>query len=274
MKKYLMDLKVVENIRLHPKYCLIKLTAGKPLPEMVPGQFVQIRVDGSPQTFLRRPISINYVDKKANELWLLVQMIGEGTRRMAEYQPGEIVNIMLPLGNGFSIPQNSSGSSSYVLRDNLSQKPTFSTLLIGGGVGTAPMLYLGETLKSIGFEPEFLLGARTKDDVMQLADFEKIGTVHITTEDGSMGETGFVTNHSVLMGKKIDMIYTCGPKPMMVAVAKYAKETGIPCEVSLENMMACGIGACLCCVENTVKGNVCVCTEGPVFNINQLTWQI
>ena len=259
MKKYLMDLRVVENIRLHPKYCLIKLTADKPLPEMVPGQFVQIRVDGSPQTFLRRPISINYVDKKTNELWLLVQMIGEGTKRMAEYQPGDTMNVMLPLGNGFSL---------------LTFNSSLFTLLIGGGVGTAPMLYLGETLKSIGFEPEFLLGARSKEDVMQLADFEKIGAVHITTEDGSMGENGFVINHSVLRERKIDMIYTCGPKPMMVAVAKYAKESGIPCEVSLENMMACGIGACLCCVENTVKGNVCVCTEGPVFNINQLTWQI
>ena len=261
MKKYLIDLKVVENIRLHTKYCLIKLTADKPLPEMVPGQFVQVRVDGSPQTFLRRPISINYVDKKANELWLLVQMIGEGTKRMAEYQPGDTMNIMLPLGNGFSIPFLTFNSSLLIL-------------LVGGGVGTAPMLYLGETLKSIGFEPEFLLGARSKDDIMQLADFEKIGAVHITTEDGTMGEKGFVTNHSALKDRKIDMIYTCGPKPMMMAVAKYAKESGIQCEVSLENMMACGIGACLCCVENTVKGNVCVCTEGPVFNINQLTWQI
>ena len=250
---------MVENVRLHPKYCLLKLTAEKPLPEMVPGQFVQIRVDGSPQTFLRRPISINYVDKSANELWILVQLIGEGTRRMAEYRPGDIMNIMLPLGNGFSMPQ--SGGTSF-------------PLLVGGGVGTAPMLYLGETLKSIGYKPEFLLGARSKEDVMQLAEFEKIGTVHITTEDGSMGEKGFVTNHSVLTQKKIDCIYTCGPKPMMVAVAGYAKASGITCEVSLENMMACGIGACLCCVENTVKGNVCVCTEGPVFNINQLTWQI
>ena len=281
MKKYLMDLKVVANIRLHPKYCLIKLTADKQLPEMVPGQFVQVRVDGSPQTFLRRPISINYVDKKANELWLLVQMIGDGTRRMAEYQPGDTMNVMLPLGNGFSIPQVTTGSSSSAIGSNLNQRTSFSTfdssffiLLIGGGVGTAPMLYLGETLKSIGFEPEFLLGARKKDDVMQLADFEKIGTVHITTEDGSMGEKGFVTNHSVLKEKKIDRIYTCGPKPMMVAVAKYAKASGIQCEVSLENMMACGIGACLCCVENTVKGNVCVCTEGPVFDIDQLTWQL
>ena len=259
MRKYLMDLKVVENLRLHLNYCLLKLTSGRPLPEMIPGQFVQVRVDDSPQTFLRRPISINFVDKKTNVLWLLVQLVGDGTRRLSKYVSGETVNVMLPLGNGFSIPQTP-------VDDRL--------LLVGGGVGTAPMLYLGETLKSIGFKPEFLLGARTKDDIMQLDEFKKIGMVYITTEDGSMGECGFVTNHSILIDKKPDWLYACGPKPMMVAVAKYAKTYGIPCEVSLENMMACGIGACLCCVENTVKGNVCVCTEGPVFNINQLTWQI
>lgn len=259
MKKYVMDLKVVENVRLHPKYCLLKLTADKALPEMVPGQFVQVRVDGSSQTFLRRPISVHYVDKQANELWLLIQLVGEGTKRMAEYQSGDIMNVMLPLGNGFSVPQLPVDAS---------------VLLVGGGVGTAPMLYLGEMLKSLGFAPDFLLGARTKNDVMQLADFEKIGPVHITTEDGSMGTKGFVTNHPILDEKKYEQIYTCGPKPMMVAVAKYAKANGISCDVSLENMMACGIGACLCCVEQTVKGNVCVCTEGPVFNINQLTWQI
>ena len=258
MKKYIMDLKVVENKRLHPNYCLLKLTSDKTLPETVPGQFVQVRVDGSPNTFLRRPVSINYVHKKANELWLLIQLVGEGTRRLSAYEAGETLNVILPLGNGFSVPLSSGA------------KP----LLTGGGVGTAPLLYLGEMLKSIGFAPEFLLGARSKADLMQPDDFGKIGKVYVTTEDGSMGEKGFVTHHSILREKNWDIIYACGPKPMMLAVAKYAKTTGTACEVSLENTMACGIGACLCCVEQTVKGNVCVCTEGPVFNINQLTWQI
>ena len=95
----------------------------------------------------------------------------------------------------------------------------------------------------------------------------------ITTEDSSMGEKGFVTNHSVLT-EHFDRIYTCGPKPMMVAVARYAKENNIDCEVSLENMMACGLGACLCCVEKTTEGNLCVCKEGPVFNVKRLLWQI
>ena len=118
----------------------------------------------------------------------------------------------------------------------------------------------------------FLWGARTKHGVLQLDYFEAIGDVFVTTEDGSCGEKGFVTNHSLLQSQSFGMIYTCGPKPMMKAVAEYAKKTNTPCEVSLENTMACGLGACLCCVEHTTEGNVCVCTEGPVFNINRLTW--
>ena len=95
MKKYMLDMKVTENCSLHKNYCLLKLTSDQILPEMLPGQFVQVRVDNSPTTFLRRPISINYVDRATNELWLLVQLVGDGTRRMAEYKPGDVVNIML-----------------------------------------------------------------------------------------------------------------------------------------------------------------------------------
>ena len=95
----------------------------------------------------------------------------------------------------------------------------------------------------------------------------------VTTEDATLGEKGFVTNHSVL-SDDFDKIYTCGPTPMMKAVARYANEKGIDCEASLENMMACGLGACLCCVEKTTEGNLCVCKEGPVFNIKRLLWQI
>lgn len=257
MKKYMLDMKVTENCSLHKNYCLLKLTSDQILPEMLPGQFVQVRVDNSPTTFLRRPISINYVDRATNELWLLVQLVGDGTRRMAEYKPGDVVNIMLPLGNGFTQPADKE------------QK----LLLIGGGVGTAPMLYLGSILKKAGYAPTFLLGARSKEDVLQLEQFEQFGTVYVTTEDGSLGEKGYVTNHSILKDVHFDRIYTCGPKPMMVAVAKYAHANSIICEVSLENTMACGIGACLCCVEKTKdEHHVCACTEGPVFNIENLTW--
>ena len=258
MKKFILDLTVTENLKLHANYALLKLASQSPLPEMLPGQFAEIRVDGSPTTFLRRPISINYVDRQRNEVWFLIQLVGDGTRRLAEVANGEIINVVLPLGNGFTMPEN----------------PSDKLLLVGGGVGTAPMLYLGEQLAKSGNKPTFLLGARTDKDLLQLDEFAAYGEVYTTTEDGSHGEKGYVTQHSILDKVKFEQIYTCGPKPMMMAVAKYAKSNNINCEVSLENRMACGVGACLCCVENTDEGHLCVCKEGPVFNINKLLWQI
>ena len=105
MKKYLLDLRVKSVEQIHQRYVLIKLTDEKPLPEMLPGQFVEIRVDGSPNTFLRRPISINFVDTEANELWLLVAAVGDGTRKLAQLKPGDMLNCLLPLGNGFTMPK-------------------------------------------------------------------------------------------------------------------------------------------------------------------------
>lgn len=258
MKKYVLDLTVTDNQRLHSHYVLLKLTAQGPLPPMLPGQFAEIRVDGSPTTFLRRPISIHFVDAERNELWFLIQLVGDGTRRLSEARPGDLINVVLPLGNGFSMPD----------------QPSDKLLLVGGGVGTAPMLYLGQQLALRGSRPSFLLGARSKDDLLQLEQFAAYGNVYTTTEDGTHGEQGYVTQHSLLHQQTFEKIYACGPKPMMMAVARYAKAKGIACEVSLENKMACGVGACLCCVENTVEGHLCVCKEGPVFNINQLLWQI
>ncbi|MCB9017249.1 MAG: dihydroorotate dehydrogenase electron transfer subunit [Prevotellaceae bacterium] len=258
MRKYLLDLTVSSNEKLSGNYILMKLTSEEKLPEMLPGQFAEVRVDGSPSTFLRRPISIHYVDRNTNELWFLIQLVGDGTRKLADLKKGDLLNVMLPLGNSFSMPTTE-------------QK---ELLLVGGGVGTAPMLMLGSVLKNLGFEPTFLLGARSKKDLLQLDKFEAYGNVFVTTEDATYGEKGFVTNHSILKQKKFDKIYTCGPTPMMKAVAAYASKNGIECEVSLENTMACGIGACLCCVTDTKEGHKCVCSDGPVFNIKDLKWQI
>lgn len=258
MKKYILDLTVNSVEALSDKHVLIKLTDDKPLPEMLPGQFVEVRVDNSPSTFLRRPISINNVDYDHNELWLLVAAVGDGTRQLQKLQKGDRLNCMLPLGNSFTMPTDC----------------TQKVLLVGGGVGVAPLLYFGKRIKAMGGEPMFLLGARSAKDVLERELFEQVGRVFITTEDGSEGEKGFVTNHSVLAQEHFDRISTCGPKPMMMAVARYAFKNDIECEVSLENKMACGVGACLCCVEKTVEGNKCVCKEGPVMNIKKLTWQI
>lgn len=258
MKKYCLDLALKSTEHINDKYVLLRLTNDEPLPEMVPGQFVEIKVDGSETTFLRRPISINNVDRENNELHLLVAAIGDGTRRLASLTEGTKVNIVLPLGNGFTMPVS----------------PDKKHLLVGGGVGVAPLLYLGKKIKEMGGEATFLLGARAVKDLLMIDEFKKYGRVFITTEDGSEGEKGFVTNHSVLQNESFDMISTCGPKPMMVAVARFAQKAGIECEVSLENKMACGVGACLCCVEDTVEGHVCVCKDGPVINIKKLKWQI
>jgi len=258
MKKYLLDLRVKSVEQIHERYVLIRLTNDKPLPTMVPGQFVEIRVDGSPATFLRRPISINFVDYQANELWLLVAAVGEGTKKLAQLQAGDLLNCLLPLGHGFTMPSS---------KDE-------RILLVGGGVGVAPLLYMGAKMKEMGCEPTFLLGARTAQDLLMLDYFKRYGRVCVTTEDGSEGEKGFVTNHSLLQKERFDRIATCGPTPMMKAVAAFARKADVECEVSLENLMACGLGACLCCVEKTTEGNLCVCKDGPVFNIRKLLWQV
>ena len=147
-------------------------------------------------------------------------------------------------------------------------------LLIGGGVGVAPLLFLGQEFAEHGIRPTFLFGGRTNDLILRKEEFQKYGDLFMTTEDGSAGEKGFVTNHSLLMDSEaFDRIYACGPTPMLKAVARWAKEHEMACEVSLEHKMACGIGACLCCVEDTAdQGNVCVCKEGPVFEIDRLKW--
>lgn len=258
LKKHIIDLRVVSREVLGERFVLLKCTDTQAaLPPMMPGQFAQLRVDGSKETFLRRPISINYVDTKQNQVWFLVQLVGAGSRALGRLQEGDVLNALLPLGNGFSMPVS----------------PQKRHLLVGGGVGTAPLLYLGAQMSLSGMRPAFLLGARSESMLLQLDDFRKVGDVYVTTEDGSMGEKGFVTQHSILSEQHFDRISVCGPSPMMKAVARYARLKSIPCEVSLENMMACGLGACLCCVEKTVRGNVCVCTDGPVFDINELTWE-
>ena len=255
-KKGLFDCTVVSNETLNHSYFMLRLQAAG-LPSMRPGQFVEVRIDHTPDAFLRRPISLH--DVQDDTFSLLIQRVGAGTQHLATLQPGDTVNVLLPLGNGFSLPENGD------------QRPR---VLVGGGVGIAPLLYLGRTLAAQGVPVSFLLGFRSQREMLDLSAYEAVGNVYVTTEDGSVGEKGFVTNHSLLQTQPIGFIQTCGPTPMMKAVAAYAVAHGIPCEVSLENKMACGLGACLCCVTETQTGHKCVCSEGPVFNISELTWQI
>lgn len=252
-KKCLLDGVVTANEWQNNSYFKLTL-AFNSMPEVLPGQFVELRIDETPEVFLRRPISIHNID--GNNMELLIQKVGKGTEWLSKLKEDDKVNVLFPLGNGFGL--NTSENS--------------SVLLVGGGVGVAPLLYLGKKLKETGVKVNFLLGFRSSKEMLPLEAYEASGEVYITTEDGSVGEKGFVTNHSIWDTLSFDKIYSCGPTPMMKAVANKSKEKSIDCEVSLENKMACGLGACLCCVTDTKEGHRCVCTDGPVFNINDLKW--
>ena len=253
-------MKQIADFTLVGKECygqsvLLRLRDEQPFPEVLPGQFVQVRVDGSPSTYLRRPISIHDVDPANNEISLLVQMVGEGTRHLAATAVGDRINLVLPLGNGYTLPEKDE-----------------TVLLVGGGIGIAPLYYLAKCMAAKGVKPVFLLGGKKASDIVRMDAYRAVGETFVTTEDGSLGERGMVTMHSVWKERRFDKIYVCGPKRMMMAVADIAKANNVWCEVSLEHMMACGLGACLCCVEDTVEGNLCVCKEGPVFNTRRLKW--
>lgn len=255
MPKRIESLQVIENKHLTHDIFTLELMSATPLPEIKPGQFVQVKVEGSSETFLRRPLSVHDVNYEKKTLKLLVQIAGKGTRKLYELNSGDYLNIIYPLGNSFSLPQKG-------------QK----ILLAGGGCGVAPLLFLGKYLKNKGFSPDIILGFRDKERIIEYNEYTEIGKVYLTTEDGSEGEKGYITDHPVLAAEKFDKVYCCGPDPMLKAIAKHCRKNNTECEVSLENLMGCGIGACLCCVVETVNGNLCTCTDGPVFNINTLKW--
>ncbi len=224
------------------------------LPQFKPGQFVQVWIKGCDGVMLRRPISI--YDGNEQSLSLLIQDAGRGTHMLLDVPIGSRNKMLLPLGNSFTLPPHDS-------------RP----LLIGGGVGIAPLFALGKSLKNRDILPTFLLGARSHNSFPDLTCFERFGTLLITTEDGSRGERGYVTQHSYLAEGQYTHIYMCGPTPMMKAVARWSKMMKIPAQASLENRMACGIGVCLCCVEPTIVGHKTVCHDGPVFDVNDLLWE-
>ena len=256
MKK-VSDCTVNQIIWLNENNYLLELIAPDPLPEILPGNFAELRIDDSPDIFLRRPFTILETDKINNTIRFFIKTIGAGTRKLGTLSEGDQVNMIFPLGNSFSLPAKG------------------SVLIVGGGSGIAPFILLAKELQNRDIPITFLFGGRTDQDILLIEQFKPFGEVFITTEDGSAGEQGVVTQHSVF--NKTDdytMIYACGPEPMMKAVGNIARHHNKSCEVSLENMMACGFGACLCCIVETKNGNQRVCTEGPVFNINDLTWQI
>ncbi len=255
MAKRIEDFTVTEKKSLGNDLFTLELSGKNSLSELMPGQFVQVKIEGSPETFLRRPFSIHDVDYAKNTLKLLIQIAGKGTEALSRLSRGDNLNIIYPLGNSFTLPSENT-----------------RILLAGGGCGAAPLLFLGKYLKSNGCSPDILMGFRDSSRIIEYEDYRRIGEVYITTEDGLKGEKGFVTDHSVLSEKRYDRIYCCGPDSMMRAMAAYCKKNNVECEVSLENLMACGFGVCLCCITETVKGKLRTCIDGPVFNINDLKW--
>ncbi|HOW26099.1 MAG TPA: dihydroorotate dehydrogenase electron transfer subunit [Bacteroidales bacterium] len=256
--KRIQDCTISKITWLNTDSYLLELDVPDEIPVLAPGQFAEIRIGNSPDVFLRRPFSFLDADVENRKLVFFIKRIGKGTRHLGELHPGETVNIIYPLGNHFQVPEKG------------------NVLIVGGGSGIAPFILLGKELQKKGVGMTFLLGGKAGSDILLTDRFSQYGDVLITTEDGSKGEKGMVTDHSVFTSDPFPftMIYACGPEPMMKAVARMSCLKNIPCEVSLENLMACGFGVCLCCIVETTEGNLCVCTEGPVFNTNRLKWQI
>lgn len=244
--KQVIDFTIVSRVQMGTHFFALTIQHPGKMEPILPGQFVEVAVRGTREVMLRRPISIHDVDAEKNQLTLVIQVVGKGTQQLSMLKEGDTLNLVYPLGHGFGV---------------IGEHP----LLVGGGAGIAPLLYLGKCYQLRGVRPTFLLGGRSAELVFATQSFETIGDLLVATDDGSLGYHGLVTEHPQFMDR-YDHICACGPTPMMRAVARSARERGIGCEVSLENMMACGIGACLCCVTPTDKGNLCVCKEGPVFD--------
>ena len=240
--------RVTENRPLTSKTWLMRL-AGDTGAITAPGQFVNLAVDGC---YLRRPISV--CDWKEGELTIAYDVVGRGTKIMSEAQPGHEFDTLNGLGNGF----DSAASSA-------------TPLLVGGGIGIAPLVGLARVLVEQGKNPVAILGYNSADQIMLRNFFDDLGVETIvSTADGSEGIRGFVTDAIRESGIEFDYFYGCGPMPMLKALAQQVEKPG---ELSLDVRMACGFGACMCCSLETVDGPVCVCRQGPVFKKEILIWK-
>ena len=242
---------IISNRRLTHKTWVMTL-GGDTSAITAPGQFVNIAIPGK---YLRRPISICDYSHERGEVVLLYDVIGEGTKAMSEMKQGDNVDMLNGLGNGFSL-------------DSGAESP----LLLGGGIGCAPLLNLARALKRLGKNPIAILGYNKAADRFGIDKcFEEIGVeAHIATVDGSVGTKGFVTD--VIREKNIngDYFHACGPMPMLKALCN---GLDIPGEVSIESRMGCGFGACMCCSVETRDGSKRICKDGPIFRKEELIWK-
>ena len=248
MKKLVVVGKILANEAINANVKRMVIEAPQIAEAAQPGQFVHVKKPDS-VNFLRRPFSIADADRENGTITLIYRIVGKGTAEYAAMKVGEAFSILGPIGNGFA------------LKDG---RP----LLVGGGVGIAPLIYLSRQLKDQ--KPILLIGGKNKDEVFWEKYLQEFADkIYITTDDGSVGFKGFTVQllPQILAENNIEHIYTCGPNIMMEGVAKLAHKHDIDCQVSLEKRMACGIGVCLgCTFEGKLTGKRRkVCTEGPVF---------
>lgn len=259
--------KVKSNEQVKSGYFLMKLEAPKVASEAEPGQFLHIRLDSTLDPLLRRPISLYGIDREGGILSLLYVVVGRGTQKMSEMSPGTVLDIMGPLGRGFWIPAEAT-----------------RVLVIGGGIGVAPMYPIIERLKEKGLKQQVIYGFRNSESIVGCEKIEELGVpLKIATDDGSAGRKGYVTEivKEAFEEFKPDYYYCCGPEVMIKRVKELMQEQGIKGQVSLEARMGCGVGACLACTCKTNKSAESgsgdslfdyslVCTHGPVFDAGEV----
>lgn len=233
---------VVSNEEIKRRIFLLKVRDNKIAANVVPGQFVHIRIEDSFLPLLRRPFSIHDVD--GDIFAILYKIRGRGTFLLSKYRRGDQIDIIGPLGKGFNI------------------KKYDKIAIVAGGMGVAPLYFLAKKLKTK--ELTILLGAATEEELAYVGEFSKLGELKITTEDGSLGTKGMVTD---LLREIRDSNYiaACGPTPMLKVVKSFTTKHNIPCQLSLEERMACGIGICLSCAVKSANSYKYVCKDGPVF---------
>lgn len=262
--------KVISNREIKPSYFKMAMNVAGLEEEVKAGQFINIRVTECSGVLLRKPLSIYSYCRKSGSLEVLYRTVGRGTEALSRKRRGEELDIIAPLGNGYELPAG--------------PEPV---VLVGGGTGAASLYFLAETLAGAGFsDVRALIGARDKENIICEKDFLKTGCkVRIATDDGSRGFRGVITElfRSIVPGMKPSTaVYTCGPKPMLSSVAGISKKFKLRCQVSLEEYMACGVGACMSCVVKTKKQSGSggkqfvyrrVCKDGPVFDGPEVIWE-
>jgi len=251
--------KLVKKEQLKPDIYKFSIEAPTMVKTAKPGNFIEIRVNNDGlDPFLRRPISIYNLDKEKGILEFIFQVKGRGTEILAKKEEGSLIDVIGPLGYG---------TFQYENYQNLA--------IIGGGIGVFPLYELAKCAKQANKNVTTYLGFRNKDFVVLEAEFKKVSNqVILTTDDGSYAQKGFAINYlqKDIEAGKVDSIYACGPLPMLKALQKLASDKNIPCQISLEEKMACGLGACLGCAVKTAKSSKekpeywHVCKAGPVFN--------